>query len=97
MQALNLQLLQYVPCVIRTPALNVTCCLQDYENLQIQWGSQENYEVVRKVGRGKVCGQLPQEHSTLQNVACMLMARTLGKLQLWGLCGQEHDKGHWNL
>jgi len=25
----------------------------DYENLSITWGNQENYEVVRKVGRGK--------------------------------------------
>ncbi|PRW61487.1 CPD photolyase isoform B [Chlorella sorokiniana] len=25
----------------------------DYENLQIDWGSQDDYEVVRKVGRGK--------------------------------------------
>eukprot|EP00898_Chlorokybus_atmophyticus_P006078 jgi/Chlat1/6471/Chrsp45S05977 len=25
----------------------------DYENVTVQWGNQENYEVVRKVGRGK--------------------------------------------
>ena len=25
----------------------------DYESLQVQWGEQDNYEVVRKVGRGK--------------------------------------------
>jgi len=25
----------------------------DYENMNLQWGDQENYEVVRKVGRGK--------------------------------------------
>ncbi|RKP13876.1 hypothetical protein BJ684DRAFT_9448 [Piptocephalis cylindrospora] len=25
----------------------------DYDNVQITWGSQENYEVVRKIGRGK--------------------------------------------
>jgi len=25
----------------------------DYENLTINWGDQEDYEVVRKVGRGK--------------------------------------------
>eukprot|EP00898_Chlorokybus_atmophyticus_P005693 jgi/Chlat1/6124/Chrsp409S05666 len=25
----------------------------DYESLQVQWGDQEDYEVVRKVGRGK--------------------------------------------
>lgn len=25
----------------------------DYEALSVQWGDQDNYEVVRKVGRGK--------------------------------------------
>ena len=25
----------------------------DYESLQVQWGNQDDYEVVRKVGRGK--------------------------------------------
>ncbi|SAM02318.1 hypothetical protein [Absidia glauca] len=25
----------------------------DYDNLQVSWGSQENYEIIRKVGRGK--------------------------------------------
>ncbi|KAG8908538.1 Casein kinase II subunit alpha [Tulasnella sp. 403] len=25
----------------------------DYDNLQVQWGTQDNYEIVRKVGRGK--------------------------------------------
>lgn len=25
----------------------------DYENYEIEWGSQDDYEVVRKVGRGK--------------------------------------------
>jgi len=25
----------------------------DYDNLQVQWGSQDHYEIVRKVGRGK--------------------------------------------
>jgi casein kinase II subunit alpha len=26
---------------------------RDYENCVIEWGDQDNYEVVRKVGRGK--------------------------------------------
>ena len=25
----------------------------DYESLQVRWGEQEDYEVVRKIGRGK--------------------------------------------
>jgi casein kinase II subunit alpha len=28
-------------------------CVQDYEALKEQWGDQDNYEVIRKVGRGK--------------------------------------------
>ena len=35
----------YPPC---PPSLH-----RDYENLTVQWGEQDNYEVVRKVGRGK--------------------------------------------
>lgn len=27
----------------------------DYDGLTVIWGVQDNYEVVRKVGRGKVC------------------------------------------
>ncbi|KAJ2404111.1 Casein kinase II subunit alpha [Coemansia sp. RSA 2530] len=25
----------------------------DYDNLQVEWGSQDNYEIIRKIGRGK--------------------------------------------
>ena len=25
----------------------------DYENLQVTWGNQDDYEVIRKIGRGK--------------------------------------------
>ncbi|KAJ2599829.1 Casein kinase II subunit alpha [Coemansia sp. RSA 1722] len=25
----------------------------DYDNLEVEWGSQENYEIIRKIGRGK--------------------------------------------
>ena len=34
-------------CVVRDPSYS------DYDNISIQWGDQEKYEVVRKVGRGK--------------------------------------------
>jgi len=27
----------------------------DYENLSVNWGSQDDYEIVRKIGRGKYC------------------------------------------
>ncbi len=43
----------------------------DYDNLKIEWGNQDDYEVVRKVGRGKyrwgtLCGQ-----GVLQQLPCM--------------------------
>lgn len=31
----------------------------DYESLQVTWGEQDDYEVVRKVGRGKVRAKGP--------------------------------------
>ena len=33
--------------------MNVNIEYWDYENLTINWGDQEDYEVVRKIGRGK--------------------------------------------
>jgi hypothetical protein len=48
--------------------LSITCCLHrvyadvnvhrpreywDYEALTVNWGDQEDYEVIRKIGRGK--------------------------------------------
>ncbi len=33
--------------------LQRVCLLFLPDNLQVQWGSQDHYEIVRKVGRGK--------------------------------------------
>jgi casein kinase II subunit alpha len=44
----------------------VSCCNTD--NLQVQWGSQDHYEIVRKVGRGKyseVCGHACTQSESL--------------------------------
>ncbi|KAI8990968.1 casein kinase II subunit alpha [Mycotypha africana] len=32
---------------------NMPASYWDYDNLQVEWGNQDNYEIVRKVGRGK--------------------------------------------
>ncbi|KAJ2450183.1 Casein kinase II subunit alpha [Coemansia sp. RSA 2424] len=32
---------------------NMPSSYWDYDNLQVEWGSQENYEIIRKIGRGK--------------------------------------------
>ncbi|KAH9755740.1 casein kinase ii subunit alpha [Citrus sinensis] len=39
----------------------------DYESLTVQWGDQEDYEVVRKVGRGKY-SEIKREIKILQNL-----------------------------
>ncbi|KAJ2369096.1 Casein kinase II subunit alpha, partial [Coemansia sp. RSA 2610] len=32
---------------------NMPDAYSNYDNLQVEWGSQENYEIIRKIGRGK--------------------------------------------
>ncbi|CAH9117553.1 unnamed protein product [Cuscuta epithymum] len=43
----------------------------DYESLAIQWGEQDDYEVVRKVGRGKYSEVFEGVHST-NNEKCII-------------------------
>lgn len=43
----------------------------DYENLQIQWGEIDNYEVVRKIGRGKY-SEVFEGINTLNNEKCVI-------------------------
>lgn len=43
----------------------------DEDNLQVQWGSQDHYEIVRKVGRGKyseVCLTMFERDNNYKNV-----------------------------
>ena len=35
------------------PSLRANVCSCCTDNLQVQWGMQDHYEIVRKVGRGK--------------------------------------------
>ncbi|KAG5401355.1 hypothetical protein IGI04_015962 [Brassica rapa subsp. trilocularis] len=43
----------------------------DYESLAVQWGSQDDYEVVRKVGRGKYSEVFEGIHTT-DNEKCVI-------------------------
>ncbi|XP_026455648.1 casein kinase II subunit alpha-like [Papaver somniferum] len=43
----------------------------DYESLTVQWGEQDDYEVVRKVGRGKYSEVFEGVHST-DNERCII-------------------------
>ncbi|RAL40732.1 hypothetical protein DM860_008430 [Cuscuta australis] len=43
----------------------------DYESLTIQWGEQDDYEVIRKVGRGKYSEVFEGVYST-NNVKCVI-------------------------
>ncbi|KAF2601743.1 hypothetical protein F2Q70_00027702 [Brassica cretica] len=43
----------------------------DYESLAVQWGSQDDYEVVRKVGRGKYSEVFEGIHAT-DNEKCVI-------------------------
>ena len=43
----------------------------DYENLQINWGDQEEYEVVRKIGRGKY-SEVFQGVNIVNNTKCVV-------------------------
>ncbi|MQL69881.1 hypothetical protein Taro_002153 [Colocasia esculenta] len=43
----------------------------DYESLAVQWGEQDDYEVVRKVGRGKYSEVFEGVHST-NNERCII-------------------------
>lgn len=40
-------------CFISACVFRVVCLSRRTDNLQVQWGSQDHYEIVRKVGRGK--------------------------------------------
>ncbi|RWW33600.1 hypothetical protein GW17_00001681 [Ensete ventricosum] len=43
----------------------------DYESLTVQWGEQDDYEVVRKVGRGKYSEVFEGVHAT-NNEKCII-------------------------
>ena len=45
--------------MLSKPRYYVDVCLEkprehsDYDNVDVKWGSQDNYEVTKKIGRGK--------------------------------------------
>ncbi|KAG0311437.1 Casein kinase II subunit alpha [Dissophora globulifera] len=43
----------------------------DYDNLQVQWGVQDNYEIIRKVGRGKY-SEVFEGFNTVNNEKCCI-------------------------
>lgn len=43
----------------------------DYDNFQIQWGVQDNYEVVKKVGRGKY-SEVFEGYNIVNNKKCII-------------------------
>jgi casein kinase II subunit alpha len=43
----------------------------DYESLSVQWGNQDDYEVVRKVGRGKY-SEVFEGVNTFNNESCVI-------------------------
>ncbi|EIE76248.1 casein kinase II subunit alpha [Rhizopus delemar RA 99-880] len=45
----------------------------DYDNLQVEWGNQENYEIIRKVGRGKY-SEVFQGINIVNNDKCVIKA-----------------------
>ncbi|KAG1171032.1 hypothetical protein G6F70_007147 [Rhizopus microsporus] len=45
----------------------------DYDNLQVEWGNQEKYEIIRKVGRGKY-SEVFQGINITNNEKCVIKA-----------------------
>ncbi|KAI7873190.1 casein kinase II subunit alpha [Mucor mucedo] len=45
----------------------------DYDNLQVEWGTQDNYEIIRKVGRGKY-SEVFQGINITNNQQCVIKA-----------------------
>jgi casein kinase II subunit alpha len=43
----------------------------DYENRQLQWRSQDDYEIVRKIGRGKY-SEVFEGHNTAKDTKCVI-------------------------
>ena len=43
----------------------------DYENFEIDWGTQDHYEVLRKIGRGKY-SEVFEGINTLNNQKCVI-------------------------
>ncbi|KAG1445009.1 hypothetical protein G6F56_010068 [Rhizopus delemar] len=52
---------------------NMPSSYWDYDNLQVEWGNQENYEIIRKVGRGKY-SEVFEGIDIVSNEKCVIKA-----------------------
>lgn len=53
----------------------------DYEALTVNWGDQEDYEVIRKIGRGKY-----SEVRSVQFISCVSVSLCIASMLLVVLC-----------
>lgn len=63
----------------------------DYESLVVNWGDQEDYEVVRKIGRGKY-SEVFEGMNVLNNTKCVikiLKPVKKKKIKRWGNGGRR--------
>lgn len=54
----------------------------DYENLTVNWGDQEDYEIVRKIGRGKYCEAFEGVHVPTQNQVVIKILKPVKKKKI---------------
>lgn len=74
MYADNKQSTRHVPTVAREYAdanKHKPSSYYDYESCAITWGDQDNYEIVRKIGRGKY-GEVFEGYSVINDQECVI-------------------------
>lgn len=54
----------------------------DYENLAVNWGNQDDYEIVRKIGRGKYCEAFEGVHVRSQNQIVIKILKPVKKKKI---------------
>lgn len=54
----------------------------DYENLSVNWGNQDDYEIVRKIGRGKYCEAFEGLHLSSQNQIVIKILKPVKKKKI---------------
>lgn len=54
----------------------------DYENLAVNWGNQDDYEIVRKIGRGKYCEAFEGIHVRSQNQIVIKILKPVKKKKI---------------
>lgn len=66
------------------PNVNATKCKEyhDYENLSVNWGNQDDYEIVRKIGRGKYCEAFEGVHVPTQDQVVIKILKPVKKKKI---------------